>query len=68
MGNIVKYSNIEYFMPFLFCNDIFIPVLDKLLQDEINPIKYIYGNPHCKWGGARPAIFKLNNLNLIKNY
>ena len=55
-------------MPFLFCNDIFIPILHKLLENE-NPIKYVYGSPYCKWGvGARPAIFKFNNLTLIENY
>ncbi len=66
---LVKYSNAEYFMPFLFCNDIFIPVLDKLLEKETNPVKYVYGSPYCKWGnGARPSVFKLNNLSFIENY
>ena len=69
MVDIVKYNNIEYFMPFLFCNDIFIPILDTLLKNEINPIKYVYGSPYCKWSsGARPAIFKLDNLSLIEKY
>ncbi len=69
MKNLVRYNNIEYFMPFLFCNDLYIPILDKLLNNEINPIKYVYGSPYCEWGiGARSAIFKLENLNFIKKY
>lgn len=69
MKNLVKYNHIEYFMPFLFCNDIFIPILDKLLENEINPVKYVYGSPYCKWGtGGRPAIFRLDNLNFIEKY
>ena len=36
MKKLVKYENIEYFMPFLFCNDLFIPVLQKLLENEKN--------------------------------
>ncbi len=69
MKNLVRYKNIEYFMPFLFCNDIFIPLLDKLLENETNPVKYVYGSPFCEWGlGGRPANFKLNNLNIVEKY
>ena len=69
MNNIVKYNNVEYFMPFMFCNDIFVPILNKLLENEINPAKYIYGTPYCKWGtGARPSVYKLNNLTIVENY
>lgn len=56
-------------MPFLFCNDLYIPLLDKLLENEKNPIKYVYGSPYCEWGiGARSAIFKLNDLSIIEKY
>ncbi len=69
MNELVKYKNCEYFMPFLFCNDIFVPVLQKLLGSEMSSIKYIYGSPYCEWGiGSRSAIFKLDNLNLIEKY
>ncbi len=69
MGKLVKYSNAEYVMPFLFCNDIFIPILSKLLNDEISSIKYVYGSPYCEWGiGARSTFFRLNNLSIIEKY
>lgn len=69
MNKLVRYDNVEYFMPFLFCNDIFIPVLHKLFENQKNPIKYVYGSPYCEWGiGARSAIFKLYNLNTIEAY
>ncbi len=69
MEKLVNYNNVEYFMPFLFCNDVYIPILDKLLENEINPVKYVYGSPYCEWGiGARSTVFKLENLNFIENY
>lgn len=69
MKKLVKYENIEYFMPFLFCNDLFIPVLQKLLENEKNPVKYVYGSPYCKWGvGPRSTILRLQNLNIIDMY
>ena len=69
MNKLVRYSSAEYFMPFLFCNDIFIPILDRLLQDEVNPVKYVYGSPFCEWGiGARPTFFEFKNLNFIESY
>ena len=49
MKKYIKYDNIEYFMPFLFCNDVYIPVINKLLKDEIDPIKYVYGSIYCLW-------------------
>ncbi len=69
MKNLVRYNNIEYFMPFLFGNDLYIQILDKLLENEINPVKYVYGSPYCEWGiGGRPTNFILNNLNIIERY
>lgn len=69
MQNMVKYDNLEYFMPFLFCNDLFIPALDELLKGEKNPIKYVYGTPYCEWGvGPRFAVFKLDNLKIVERY
>ena len=69
MKNLARYSNIEYFMPFLFCNDLFIPVLHKLFENDINPVKYVYGTPFCEWGvGARKSVFKLDNLNFVEKY
>ncbi|MBQ8887018.1 MAG: hypothetical protein IJY61_04885 [Candidatus Gastranaerophilales bacterium] len=69
MKNLAKYNNIEYFMPFLFCNDLFIPTLYKLFEDEVNPIKYVYGTPFCEWGiGARLSVFRLDNLNFVERY
>ncbi len=69
MKNLARYNNIEYFMPFLFCNDLFIPVLHKLFENDINPIKYVYGAPFCEWGlGTRKSVFKLDNLNFVEKY
>ena len=68
MSQLIKYNNIEYFMPFLFCNDIYIPVLNKLLKDEVNPIRYVYGSLFCAWGGGRICNFKLSNLHRVNNY
>lgn len=51
--NYAKYNNIEYVMPFLFCNDLFIPVLSELFKNEVNPIKYVYGAPSSIWSGGR---------------
>ena len=47
MKKYVKYENVEYFMPFLYCNDIFIPFLHELLKEEHDPIKYVYGSIYC---------------------
>ncbi len=68
MEKYVIYENIEYFMPFFYCNDIFIPILEELLKEEINPIKYVYGSPFCAWAGGRDTFFKLNNLKQIDFY
>ncbi len=68
MTKYVKYDNIEYIMPFLFCNDIFIPLLSELLKKEKNPIKYVYGSVNCCWAGGRFSNFNINNLNEINNY
>jgi len=69
MQNLVKYNNVEYFMPFLFCNDIFVPMLKELLRNEINPVKYVYGSPYCKWGtGGRLSTFSLHNLEFVEHY
>ncbi len=68
MTKYVKYDNVSYFMPFLFCNDLYIPVLDKLLKDEINPIKYVFGSVYCAWGSGRFASYKIDNLDNIDRY
>ncbi len=68
MKKYVKYDNVEYFMPFLYCNDIFIPILEKLLRDEINPVKYVYGTPFCAWQGGRSSYAKINKISQIDIY
>ncbi len=68
MKKYVKYDNVEYFMPFLYCNDIFIPILEELLKDEINPIKYVYGSPACAWQGGRVTQPEINNFSEIDLY
>ncbi len=68
MKKYVKYDNVEYFMPFLYCNDIFIPVLKELLKDEINPIKYVYGCIDCAWQGGRESWLKITSLSQIDYY
>ncbi len=55
-------------MPFFYCNDIFIPILDELLKEEINPIKYVYGTPLCAWAGGRKNLIQIKNLNQIDYY
>lgn len=66
---LLKYDNVEYFMPFFFGNDIFIPIFQKIFENERNPIKYVYGSPYCEWGlGGRPVSFKIYNLGLIEKY
>ena len=64
----IRYNTIEYVMPFLFCNDIFIPLLDKLLEEEHNPIRYVYGTVRCAWAGGRPSSINILSLNGINNY
>ncbi|MBQ9246697.1 hypothetical protein IJ182_10570 [bacterium] len=64
----IKYPNIEYVMPFLFNNDIFIPILNELLKDEINPIKYVYGSIQSAWAGGRPAVLPISRLTTIDKY
>ena len=68
MKKYIKYDNIEYFMPFLFCNDVYIPVINKLLKDEIDPIKYVYGSIYCLWTSGRLSNFFINNLMNVENY
>ena len=68
MKKYIKYDNIEYFMPFLFCNDIYIPVINKLLKEEIDPIKYVYGSIYCLWTSGRLSNFFINNLKNVENY
>ncbi len=68
MKKYVKYDNIEYFMPFLYCNDLYIPLLEELLKGEINPVKYVYGSPHCMWQGGRQTSVKIHTLTMIDNY
>ncbi len=68
MKKYVKYDNVEYFMPFFYCNDLFIPILDELLKDEINPVKYVYGCPDCAWQGGRRTYDKVNNLARVDLY
>ena len=55
-------------MPFLFCNDIFIPFLHELLKEEHDPIKYVYGSVFCRWTSGRVSNFFINNLVRIENY
>lgn len=68
MKKYVKYENVEYFMPFLFCNDVFIPILNELLKNETNPVKYLYGCPDCVWQGGIGTSAKINNFSQIDFY
>ncbi len=64
-GKYVQHCNAEYVMPFLFVHDIFIPVLNELLKDEINPIKYVYGIVKSEWSGGRLSCTSINNLSVL---
>ena len=56
-------------MPFLFCHDLLIPVFHKLLENELNPVRYVYGTPFCEWGiGPRLTVFKFDNLSFVEKY
>ena len=68
MKKYVKYENVEYFMPFLYCNDIFIPFLHELLKEEHDPIKYVYGSIYCLWTSGRFSDFSVGNLVNIEKY
>ena len=48
-----KYQNIEYVMPFMFCNDLYIPLLAEFFKEEDNPIKHVFGSLQTKWAGGR---------------
>ena len=63
-----KYSNIEYVMPFLFCNDLYIPLLQEFYKDEINPVKYVYGGVNTVWSGGRNSDFIPPKMEIIKGY
>lgn len=64
----IKYNNINYVMPFLFCNDLFIPLLDRLLANEINPVKIVYGTVRCVWSGGRISLLDIPNPHRIEKY
>jgi len=65
---LTKYNNIEYIMPFLFCNDIFIPILHELLKKQENPIKYVYGCIKSVWSAGRVSKYTIKNLNIVENH
>ncbi len=65
---LVQYSNAEYVMPFLFVYDIFMPVLNELLQDEKNPVKYVYGTVNSEWSGGRLSCQKIRKPETINKY
>ncbi len=65
MLQILKYPDIKWSMPFLFCNDLFIPTLHNLLGNN-HSIKYVYGTPNCKWAGGRISQYNIRSLKLIE--
>lgn len=65
----IRFPNAEYVLPFLFSNDLFIPVLQELFKNEKNnPVKYVYGTVQNSWAGGRVSSLKITNLNKINNY
>lgn len=65
MVKIQKYNNIDWSMPFLFSNDLFLPVLYDLIGEK-HQIKYVYGAPQCLWAGGRISKCRINNIKLIE--
>lgn len=66
--NNTKYSDIDFVMPFMFSNDIWILILNELLKNEKNPVKHIYGSVYCVWQSGRAARVFENDLSLIEKY
>lgn len=48
-----RYQSVEYVMPFMFCNDLYIPLLNEFFKDEENPVKYVFGTLQTMWAGGR---------------
>ena len=65
MEEILKYPNADWSMPFLFANDLFIPVIHELLGEN-HKIKYVYGSTRCKWAGGRFSRYDIKNLRFIE--
>lgn len=66
-SNILKYDNVQYIMPILFCNSLYIPILDKLFKEK-NPVKYAYGSIKSTWSGGRISAININRLEYIDRY
>lgn len=66
--NYVKYPNINYVMPFMFTNDVWILIINELLKEDVNPIKHIYGSVYCAWQSGRHAKVFLDDLYVIEKY
>lgn len=67
-SNILKYDNVEYVMPILFSNALYIPVFNKLLNIQHNPMKYAYGSIKSAWTGGRVSQMSINRLEYIDRY
>lgn len=68
MENLVRYPNCEYIMPFLFTNDLYIPVLHELLKEDFKCVKQIFGAIPSAWTGGRISSLKINNPDTINKY
>lgn len=68
MENLVRYPNCEYIMPFLFTNDLYIPVLNELLKEDFKCVKQIFGAIPSSWTGGRISSLKIKNPEIINKY
>lgn len=66
--NYVQYPNINYIMPFMFANDIWILILNHLFNSEKNPIKQVYGSVYCAWQSGRHAKVFQDDFLIIDEY
>jgi len=63
--NLIKFPNAEYVMPFLFSNDLFLPVINELIgENKQHAIKYIYGSINTEWTNGRISKFDLKKEKL----
>lgn len=64
----IKYQNIEYVMPFMFCNDLYIPLLAEFFKEEENPVKQVYGTLQTMWAGGRVTELLPTKIGTINAY
>jgi hypothetical protein len=65
MENFLRYKNVDWSMPFLFVNDLYLPILFDLLGEN-HSIKYAYGAPQCVWSGGRLSNCEIINVKFIE--